>query len=113
VPIFIEPLKPTGTIFGQYTISFVSDLTKYWNVNNNCHVFLLKSPTLSELKEKQIIGSSSITFKTFVAQNFDSKDTLVYPCFTGIIKSFQQSVETDSLLSAELEFQEIFLDWTL
>ena len=114
VPVFVEPLKPTGDIQGETVLNFTHSLVNYWNANH-CNLVLILSAALalSEIKEVQTVGTSSITVKTFVTQAFESLNTWIFPCFPGVIFNKSAQLETDSVMSAEVDFREIFLDWTI
>lgn len=112
VPIFTEVFTPTEDLQGDTVLNLSQTTANYWNLNNSS-IILLKSPTLSELKQIQSIGANSITVTSFVVGDFKKATTRIYPCMPGMIESRSFGLETVGVVSCELDFREFFLDWTL
>lgn len=112
VPVWAEPIHPTGTLQGQTILNVTDNLAVRWNVKNS-QIILLFSPPLAELKKISSVGASSITVTSAVAGAFVALNTIIWPCFPGMIAGKSLRGETEGLLIAEVEFREILLDWTI
>lgn len=114
VPIYSEALHPTSDLQGLVTLPVEETLTEFWNTER-AEIILVKSLTqdVSELRRVSQINTTNIVVTAAVSGNFLAADTIIYPCFPGIITGKQVNAETGTIFSAKLEFKELFLDWTL
>ena len=114
VPVFPELIRPTADLQGLTTLPVKEDLDEFWNTQI-AEVVWLKSITqdLSELKRVSAVNSDSIEVTAAVVADFTIKDTLIYPCFVGILASKTVTGETSRIFTVKAEFKEVFVDWEL
>lgn len=108
VPIFTEQILCTAITTGTDSVSPTTDITKLYNLNNNCtHVLFLDAASgATEIKEISSIGVGSITFATNISGTFDPNTTAIYPGVFSIIGSVKGKPESSSLAVATIGFQE-------
>lgn len=114
VPVFSEAIHPTEDLIGQVTLDVAEDLTGFWNLSI-AEVLLIKSVSqdLFELKEITQVNATNIVVSAAVEEDFQEADTIIYPCFIGILNSFSITGETAKVVTVKTEFKEVKLEWEL
>lgn len=112
VPIYSEPCYLTGTITGQSTINTTNDLTKYWNLNNQCSYVIIVDHALlrGEVKEISSVSANVINLVRSVVQTFDAGSSVVYPIIMATLESLSLNDETDDVTTFDVSFEEYVSD---
>ena len=109
VPILHEQSFLSVDPQGGSTITTTNTLTNFWHLNNQANYIVLidQSQWLSEIKEIQSVGSTTITLTNDVVDSFDPGQTLVYPIYLGILETVDSIYETDGVYEANTKFAEL------
>ena len=114
VPVFSEPLHPTGDLQGLTTLPISEDTDEYWNTKRTELAWITsRTQNLNELREVSTVNEHSLVVTAAVVEDFTAADTFIYPCFVGILTAKSITADTGRLITAKLEFKEVFLEWSL
>lgn len=112
VPIWIEAFRPNEDLLNATTINTDDSLNERWNLWNNCDFVLIRNRSSLEpyeIKNIVSVSENSIAISSPIAKDFAAGDTLIYPCFVGVIKSKSPSMHGKEMVGATVEFSEVFV----
>lgn len=107
VPIFTEPIFATAITAGLSSITVTEDLSYCWNIQNCDYAVVINFVTGSRQMLKVSSASGvTIPLSEAIETTFDADESVIYPAFAGIIKSFKKTDITDLIASIDCEFEE-------
>ncbi len=109
IPIYSEQCYAASDFSGLSIITTSNDLTKHWNLNNNCSFVIIIDPFTeeSEIKVVDMIDANSIAVTRSISTGiFNYRSAIIYPMFIATLESIELPGHTDNLQDIQAEFLE-------
>ncbi len=107
VPIYSEPIFTEAITAGASSITATEDLSYFWNIQNCNYAIAINFVTgASQMLLVASTSGTTINLSAEVGETFDATESIIYPAFPGIVKSFKKADITDLICSVECEFEE-------
>lgn len=110
VPIYSEPIFATAITAGLSSITTTEDISYFWNIQNCVYAVAINFVTgASQMLLVTAAAGTLIALTEAIGETFDASQSVIYPAFAGILKSFKKANITDIVSVIDCEFEEASL----